>query len=91
LPSFGETHLPYFLRGAWNNADQILKINGVKDNPFSESKKLVTSLTSGKYHDVTLKRNKLKYANFSCPGFNNLVIGCKNGVICPNMFRHHTD
>ena len=62
LPAFEEIELPHFVKGTWSNANQILKINGVKDNPFFKSKKLVASLTSDKYHDVTLQGNKLRYS-----------------------------
>lgn len=64
LCSFDDSGLLNHLRGSWNNAKQILELNGVGRFPGNDSRMAVISLTSGICHNV------------SCSGVSKKPLSC---------------
>ena len=73
LCSFDDSGLPNHLRGSWNNAKQILELNGVGRFPGNDPRMAVISLTSGICHNVScsgVSKEPLSRDD-QCPGFKS--------------------
>ena len=84
---FDDSGLPNHLRGSWNNAKQLLELNGVGRFLGNDSSMAVISWSSGICHDVSCSgvSKKPLPCDDQCPGFKSQHI-CAH-TIAPACFN----